>query len=53
MSEWKTGSLKPTSFSADAYLDVYHEHMVLMKCIKNKNPAGFHTMMHRLYNAAR
>ncbi|KAI0738178.1 hypothetical protein C8Q80DRAFT_1114055, partial [Daedaleopsis nitida] len=53
LSEWKTGTFKAISFSADSYLDVYYEHITLLQVIKDKNVRGYHKMMHRLYNLAR
>ncbi|KAI0762222.1 hypothetical protein C8Q74DRAFT_1450516 [Fomes fomentarius] len=52
LSEWKTGAFKPTSFSADAYLDVYQEHITLLQIIKDKNARAYHRLMHDLYNLA-
>ncbi|KAI8994098.1 hypothetical protein BD414DRAFT_411913 [Trametes punicea] len=53
LSEWSTGIHKKNTFSADAFLDAYNEHVTLLTGIKQKNVNGYHTMMHRLYIAAR
>ena len=37
----------------DTYLDVYNEHLTLLKSIKEKNVRAYHAMTHRLYNLAR
>ncbi|KAI8971259.1 hypothetical protein BD414DRAFT_426509, partial [Trametes punicea] len=52
LSEWSTGTHKKNTFSADAFLDAYSKHITLLTGIKQKNVNGYHTMMHRLYNAA-
>ncbi|KAI0703891.1 hypothetical protein C8T65DRAFT_654546 [Cerioporus squamosus] len=52
ISEWRTGNHTHVTFSADAFLDVYNEHKILLNGIKSKNPRGFHSMMHRLYREA-
>ena len=50
--EWKTGTHRPAAFSGDAYVDVYNEHCILLAGIRKQNPRAYHTMMHRLFNAA-
>ncbi|KAI0706333.1 hypothetical protein C8Q76DRAFT_696627 [Earliella scabrosa] len=52
LTEWQHGVYKPTSFSADSYLDAYNEHIVLLQGIKDTNVRAYHTIMHRLYTAA-
>ncbi|KAI0697496.1 hypothetical protein C8T65DRAFT_582555, partial [Cerioporus squamosus] len=52
LTEWRTGTHSHVSFSADAFLDVYNEHKLLLNGIKTHNPRGFHTLMHRLYRQA-
>ncbi|KAI1786026.1 hypothetical protein LXA43DRAFT_836220, partial [Ganoderma leucocontextum] len=47
--EWRLGFHKPASFSADAFANIYNEHMIILKTAKDKNPRGIHTLMHRLY----
>ena len=53
LSEWRTGVHKKGTFSADAFLDAYTEHVTLLTGIKTQNPRAYHTMMHRLYTEAR
>ncbi|TBU26654.1 hypothetical protein BD311DRAFT_666987 [Dichomitus squalens] len=53
LSDWKSGLNKSQRFSTDAYLDVYNEHIVLLKGIKSENARGYHIMMHRLFTRAR
>ncbi|KAI0749089.1 hypothetical protein C8Q74DRAFT_1212228, partial [Fomes fomentarius] len=53
LTEWKSGTHKPSPFSADSYLDAYNEHILLLNGIKQANLRAFHKMMHRLYVSAR
>ncbi|TBU52392.1 hypothetical protein BD310DRAFT_952753 [Dichomitus squalens] len=53
LSDWNSGLNKSQRFSTDAYLDVYNEHIVLLKGIKSENARGYHIMMHRLFTCAR
>ncbi|EJF60826.1 hypothetical protein DICSQDRAFT_170686 [Dichomitus squalens LYAD-421 SS1] len=52
LTEWKSGTHKPSSFSADAYADAYNEHLTLLRGIKDKNLRGYHKMTHRIFLAA-
>ncbi|RPD62620.1 hypothetical protein L227DRAFT_561968 [Lentinus tigrinus ALCF2SS1-6] len=52
LTEWKTGTHYSIPFAADAYLDVYNEHRLVLSGIKAKNPRAFHSLMHRLYREA-
>ncbi|KAI0689213.1 hypothetical protein C8T65DRAFT_664229 [Cerioporus squamosus] len=52
LSEWRSGTHAHVSFSADAFLDVYNEHKLILNGIKAKNIRAFHKMMHRLYREA-
>ncbi|KAI1785051.1 hypothetical protein LXA43DRAFT_1119318, partial [Ganoderma leucocontextum] len=49
ISEWRLGFHKPASFSADAFIDIYNEHMIILNTAKFRNPIGYHTLMHRLF----
>ncbi|KAI1781974.1 hypothetical protein LXA43DRAFT_907163, partial [Ganoderma leucocontextum] len=49
LSDWKLGTHKPASFTADAYVDVYKEHMTLLQAIKNGSLNSYHKLMHMLY----
>ncbi|KAI1784148.1 hypothetical protein LXA43DRAFT_850149, partial [Ganoderma leucocontextum] len=52
LSEWRTGVHKRGTFSADAFLDAYTEHITLLTGIKTQNPRAYHVTMHRLYMEA-
>ncbi|KAH9941882.1 uncharacterized protein BXZ73DRAFT_41778 [Epithele typhae] len=52
LSEWRQGTHKTSPFTADAYLDVYNEHVLLLNGIKDNNVRAFHTTMHRLFVSA-
>ena len=51
--DWKLKMHKPASFSADAYLNVYMEHITLLQGIKKGSASAYHKMMHTLYEGAR
>ena len=53
LMEWRSGTHTNITFSADAYLNVYNKHKLLLDGIKSKNVRTFHSMMHRLYRKAR
>ncbi|TBU37677.1 hypothetical protein BD309DRAFT_1061881 [Dichomitus squalens] len=49
---WRAGFFDPQSFSADAVVDAYNEHITLLTEIKSQNARGYHTMMHCLFSRA-
>ncbi|KAF8328024.1 hypothetical protein F5887DRAFT_1083333 [Amanita rubescens] len=53
LDEWVSGERRPADFSADAYTDIYKDHLDFMKHrIEKDNPAGYAAMLRQVYRFA-
>jgi hypothetical protein len=52
IQEWNTGTRLPQEFTANAFTEVYLDHIGTLMYIKNKNPKGYDSLLRRLFRIA-
>lgn len=52
LQEWSTGKHDKQAFDGNVYHTIYDNHMKNLATARTKNLAGYHTLMHYIYNTA-
>jgi hypothetical protein len=52
IDEWRTGRRLPVVFTSNIYMDIYNNHVVLLKSIMEKNEKAYHHLLRGLYLSA-
>lgn len=52
LMDWKNGEHAPKSFTADVYMDIYHNHCSTLETICTQFPAKYANILADLYSAS-